>query len=134
MALAYDYVGDNNQQLFEALNQLVNEYKSQAWVELNQYFAGNAIMINLFEEMFNLQMIYDEQTKSQAICWDRVTGMVFEIENNFSQTDPRFDEATYECVHETPASSGTPGRSRATVERARKLHPWREERSDQCHI
>lgn len=92
MALAFDLASEDYALLIERLNEYVYEYKSQAWVELNEYFSEDAVMTALFEEMFAFQILHNEETLSQALCWDRMVNMVFEIEATLERVDPRFDE------------------------------------------
>lgn len=95
-ALAFDRIMNEYPSIAEVLvRDFVNEIKNQAWNELREYYQGNNLMQSLFDEMFNMEMLYHDNDEiiSAAICWDRMVGMTVYIDQTLAGIDPRFSAA-----------------------------------------
>lgn len=92
-ALTYDTVLVEQPAIAQILiYDYTNALKNDAWNNLVAHYHNQEVILELFSEMYNLELFnHDNDEKlSKAICWDRMVGMVENIEHTLANIDPRF--------------------------------------------
>ncbi len=93
-AQAFDRTCANYVAIASRLEEAVLDIKHNAWQVFVAENSGNVLLISLFEEMYVLELLYqnNDEKRAATVCWDRFVNMTVNIEETLASADQRYSE------------------------------------------
>lgn len=93
-ARTFDRAYENYAAIAIRLDETVFDIKQNAWQAFTAQNSGNTLLSSLFEEMYALELFYqnNDEGHAAAICWDRFVNMTINIDETLASVDQRYSE------------------------------------------